>query len=98
MICDICKRRFNYCFYIDSDYWLKAVGAKNGHWCAHCVLERLGGLNWYIIWNEQAAKIIAGSRSAECEERNIPVERGHTNYCRLPHDHEGDCVGAQQRV
>lgn len=65
MTCENCKRKFNYCFYIDSDYWLKAVGTRNGHVCAHCVLEQLGGLDWYIIWNEQAAKIMAETRGAE---------------------------------
>ena len=57
MNCDNCKRSINYCFYIDNKYWKKVVGEKNfknniGHFCAHCVLEKLGGLEWYIIWNK----------------------------------------------
>lgn len=64
MTCDTCQRQINYCFYIDSDYWMKAVGTRNVYRCAHCVLEHLGGLDWYIIWNEQAAKIMAESRKA----------------------------------
>ena len=54
MTCEICQRKFNYCFYIESEYWMKAIGAKEGHVCAHCVLEKLGGLDWLIIWNEPA--------------------------------------------
>ena len=46
----------NYCFYINDKYWLKAVGKKEGYRCAHCVLEELGGLEWYIIWNEPTEK------------------------------------------
>ena len=56
MKCDICKRKINYCFYINDKHWLKAVGKKEGHWCAHCILEKLGGLEWYIIWNEPTYK------------------------------------------
>ena len=52
MKCDICERRFNYCFYINREHWQKAVGRTEGHWCANCILEKLGGLDWYIIWNE----------------------------------------------
>lgn len=57
MTCDECGRRFNYCFYINEELWLKAVGKKEGHWCAHCILEKLGGLDWYVIWNEQAERM-----------------------------------------
>ena len=57
MKCDICGRTINYCFCIDDKYWLKAVGKKEGHWCAHCILEKLGGLDWYIIFNEPANKM-----------------------------------------
>ena len=57
MICDNCKSKMNYCFYIADEFWLKAVGSKEGYWCAHCVLEKLGGLGWTIIWNEQAEKM-----------------------------------------
>lgn len=61
MECDICKRQINYCFYIDNKYWLKAVGKKKfdksqGYLCAHCVLEKLGSLEWQIIWNEPSQK------------------------------------------
>ena len=61
MRCDICKREMNYCFYINDKHWKKAVGKEKfkknqGHLCAHCVLEKLGGLNWYIILNEPLRK------------------------------------------
>lgn len=56
MTCDVCKQKMNYCFYIDDRFWLKVVGKKEGHWCAHCILEQLGGLDWYVILNEQAQK------------------------------------------
>lgn len=57
MICDKCKREINYCFYIDDKYWEQAIGTKKfnknqGYLCAHCTLENLGGVEWYIIWNE----------------------------------------------
>ena len=62
MKCDICKKQMNYCFYIDDKYWKKVVGKEKfkknqGRICPHCVLEKLGGLNWYIIWNEPTQKI-----------------------------------------
>ena len=58
MTCDECKREFNYCFYIDDEYWFKATdGKREGHLCANCVLEKNGGLDWYIIWNEASQKI-----------------------------------------
>lgn len=56
MKCDICKREINYCFYINDKYWNKAVGKKEGYRCAHCILEELGGLEWYIIWDEPREK------------------------------------------
>ena len=52
MKCDKCGQTMNYCFYIDDKYWLKAVGKKEGHWCPHCILEKLGGKEWYIIFDE----------------------------------------------
>lgn len=56
MICDICNRKFDYCFYINDEYWFEAVGKREGHWCAHCILEKLHGREWYILWNEPVAK------------------------------------------
>jgi len=57
MKCDICKREINYCFYINKKYWKKAVSKKKfdksqGYLCAHCVLEKLGGLYWHIVLDE----------------------------------------------
>ncbi len=57
MTCEVCKTKFNYCFYINDEYWLKAIGKKEGHICANCILEKLGGLAWYIIWDEPSEKI-----------------------------------------
>lgn len=62
MNCDICGRKINYNFYIDDKHWKKVVGNKKfkknqGRLCVHCVLEKLGGLEWYINWNEQAEKM-----------------------------------------
>ena len=57
MSCDICQRKINYCFYVNDDDWFEVVGKKEGHWCAHCILEELGGEDWYIIWNEPSHKI-----------------------------------------
>ena len=57
MTCMICGIQFNYCFYIDNEYWERVVGREDfkknvGHMCAHCTLEALGGIDWYIIFNE----------------------------------------------
>ena len=57
-ICDVCKTKYKYCFYINDEFWLKATdGVKEGHLCANCILEKLGGLDWYIIWNEGTDKM-----------------------------------------
>jgi len=61
MNCDKCKREMNYCFYINDKHWKKAIGEKKfknnqGYLCAHCVLEKLGGLEWYIVFNEPIEK------------------------------------------
>lgn len=48
MTCDWCRRYFAYCFYIADEFWLKAVGRKEGHVCAHCILHKLGGVEWEI--------------------------------------------------
>ncbi len=61
MTCEGCDRRFNYCFYVNDEHWLKAVGKKEDHWCAHCILETLGGLDWYITWNQPAEKMRAAT-------------------------------------
>lgn len=62
MNCDYCRRQMNYCFYINDAYWLKVVGEEKfdtnvGYVCAHCALERLGGLSWHIVWNEPLENI-----------------------------------------
>jgi hypothetical protein len=71
MICDICKRKFNYCFYINDEHWLKAVGTDIGHWCAHCVLEKLGGLDWYIILDEPSKRIRENVEECDREVRQL---------------------------
>lgn len=62
MKCDTCKKRMDYCFYINDEYWIDVVGEdsfkKNvGILCAHCTLQKLGGLQWYIIFNEPLANV-----------------------------------------
>ena len=52
MTCDTCNRQMHYCFYINDAHWKKAIGKKEGYRCAHCILEALGGQEWYILWNE----------------------------------------------
>lgn len=69
MICDICNQKFNYCFYINVEYWQKAVGTDIGHWCAHCVLEKLGGLEWWIVLNEPLMRIRQNVEECERELR-----------------------------
>lgn len=72
MTCDTCGRKFNYCFYINDEFWMKAVGKAEGHHCAHCVLEMLGGLEWWIVWNEQTERIMHNSTGSE---RGKPLMR-----------------------
>lgn len=62
MTCDTCQRPMNYAFYINDEHWRKVVGegqfSQNvGRVCAHCVLEKLGGASWYIVWNEPVENI-----------------------------------------
>lgn len=52
----------NYCFYIDVEYWRKVVGeekfSKNqGHVCAHCTLEAVGGIDWQISYREPSEEM-----------------------------------------
>jgi len=57
MTCEHCGTKFNYCFYINDEHWFKASnGQVEGHICANCVLEKNGGLEWYIIWDEARQK------------------------------------------
>lgn len=62
MKCEACNQLFNYCFYINDEHWIKVVGEEKfnknvGHVCAHCTLKRLGGVDWYIVFNEPSKKI-----------------------------------------
>lgn len=57
MTCDYCQLPMNYAFYINNAHWIKVVGEEKfdksvGRVCAHCTLERLGGLSWYVVWCE----------------------------------------------
>ncbi len=52
MTCDQCGGTYSYSYYINIELWKRAVHRKEGHLCAHCVLEKLGGVDWYIIFNE----------------------------------------------
>jgi len=64
MRCDDCDRRIDYSYYINNDLWLKATGGvKEGHICAHCILERLDGLDWHITWNEPLHIVMEGVRN-----------------------------------
>lgn len=65
MTCEVCERQFNYCFYINDEHWLKAVGRKEGRRCAHCILEALGGLEWYVIWNQPTERMNAGAETED---------------------------------
>lgn len=61
MTCDTCHQQFNYCFYINDTYWRQVVGEERfnnsqGRICAHCTLESLGGLDWYVVHNEPGEK------------------------------------------
>jgi len=93
MICDTCNRQMNYCFYINSEDWISAVGRTEGHQCAHCILEKLGGLDWMIIWNEPAERIRKNMKDTREDglKQEPKRERGHVSYCKLASDHEGDC-------
>jgi hypothetical protein len=46
----------DYCFYINDEYWFAAQGRTEGHICAHCILQKLGGLDWYIVLAEPIGK------------------------------------------
>lgn len=74
MTCDKCERVFNYCFYIADELWAKAVGRREGHICAHCVLEQIGGLDWLIIWNEAAEKMRTNYASVKVQEDEGELE------------------------
>jgi hypothetical protein len=81
----------NYCFYINDEYWMKAIGRVEGYECAHCILEKLGGLDWMIIWNEATERIRLNMESTK-EDGQVKRERGHVNYCGLASDHKGECI------
>lgn len=82
MICNYCERPMNYSFYINDAHWIKVVGEEKfdknvGRVCAHCTLERLGGLSWYIIWNEPTENI----RQQQTEESEVRhAEPTTSNY------------------
>lgn len=72
MTCDVCQRRMNYCFYINDEYWRKVVGEEKfgnnqGHVCAHCTLEAVGGLDWYIIHSEPSENMNRAQRQVDAE-------------------------------
>lgn len=76
MTCDFCARPINYCFYINDAHWLKVVGEERfdknqGVLCAHCTLERLGGLDWYIIWNKPAERARINATATETANGNL---------------------------
>lgn len=94
MTCDICQRIMNYCFYINDEHWLKVVGKKEGHRCAHCILEALGDRDWYIIHNEAAAKI--GREfiqfSYDVNKDNLPCQKfPRYNTCNGNHNIDEEC-------
>ena len=58
MNCDACDRQMEYTFYINDEYWLRATGGKKeGYLCAHCILQTLGGLDWWIADVEPLRKV-----------------------------------------
>lgn len=81
MKCDYCHQPMNYIFYINDVHWIKVVGEEKfdenvGHVCAHCTLERLGGLDWHITWNEPTANI----RQQQTGEDKAHARPTTTNY------------------
>lgn len=81
MTCDYCKRPMHYCFFIKDAYWIKVVGEEKfdknvGHVCAHCTLERLGGLEWHIVCNEP----IASACPEPAGESRLNAEPTTNNY------------------
>jgi hypothetical protein len=87
MNCNTCQRPMNYCFYINDEHWMKAVGKAEGYECAHCVLEKLGGLDWMIIWNEPTERIRMNTEDTRADGQ-VRRERGHPPDCSLASDHE----------
>lgn len=64
MTCDNCKQKFNYTYWMQDTFWEKVVGQENylknvGILCAHCALERIGGLDWEITWNQKGYERMA---------------------------------------
>lgn len=88
MRCDVCLRRMNYGYRIDDQDWMKATGGvQEGHLCAHCVLDRIGGEDWSIVFNE------AASTMANAEHSHLPRGRylraGMTTEVSREHGEEG---------
>lgn len=74
MTCDVCERPMDYAFYINDEHWRKVVGEESfknnvGRVCAHCVLQNLGGVGWYIVWNEPIENIESIRRQQFGESR-----------------------------
>ena len=76
MRCDNCDRQMDYTFYIDNKFWRKVVGEENfkkhiGRWCPHCVLQKLGGLHWYLIFNEPSERVEESRQTARTGEKYV---------------------------
>lgn len=76
MKCDECQRRYNYHFHINDEYWLKVIGEEKfskqvGRLCAHCTLQKLGGLDWYIIFNEPGEHMQREQREIDATAKEI---------------------------
>lgn len=68
MTCDTCQRKFGYSYYINAEYWFRAKGKREGHLCAHCLLGKLGGVDWYIVLNEPVRNMRVGEPMPAPEE------------------------------
>lgn len=79
MTCDVCQRRMNYCFYINDEYWRKVIGEEKfsksqGHVCAHCTLEAVGGMDWEISYREPSKEMKRQRQADADEQRRVEAE------------------------
>lgn len=96
MTCDTCKRPMNYCFYIYDEHWFKAVGKKEGHICAHCILEKLGGSHWTILWDKRSENRMKNEQSVDIDSMCVELMPGVT--ARVAKDAKPELLDALKAV